>query len=127
MRAEVGASWTTPATTLGPDEVEGFAAATGDEHPLHTDPVHAATTRFGGPIVQGMLTLSAMVARLVPDPTEVEALLGLRQVRFLRRCDRAPASSAPWSSTRSARLEPGSGSPSSGAGSPRSVGRRRPR
>ena len=38
------------------EEVEAFAAISGDHNPLHLDPVYAATTAFGECIAHGMLT-----------------------------------------------------------------------
>ncbi len=37
-------------------EVQAFAAISGDHNPLHLDPEYAATTAFGECIAQGMLT-----------------------------------------------------------------------
>jgi len=38
-------------------DVAMFAEVTGDDNPLHVDPEYAATTRFGKPIVHGVLLL----------------------------------------------------------------------
>ena len=37
-------------------EVQAFAAISGDHNPLHLDPEYAATTAFGKCIAHGMLT-----------------------------------------------------------------------
>lgn len=55
------------AKTLTDEDVERFAAATGDTNPLHLDPEWAEATRFNGRIVHGTLAaglISAALARL---------------------------------------------------------------
>ena len=53
--------------TLSEDDVDRFAAASGDINPLHLDEEWASETRFGGRIVHGTLAaglVSAALARL---------------------------------------------------------------
>ena len=53
--------------TLSEDDVDRFAAASGDTNPLHLDEEWAGETRFGGRIVHGTLAaglISAALARL---------------------------------------------------------------
>ena len=55
-------------------EVEAFAAISGDHNPLHLDPEYAATTDFGECIAHGMLTgalISAAIAMQLPGPGSV--------------------------------------------------------
>ena len=55
-------------------EVEAFAAISGDHNPLHLDPEYAATTAFGECIAHGMLTgalISAAIAMQLPGPGSV--------------------------------------------------------
>jgi len=55
-------------------EVEAFAAISGDHNPLHLDPEYAATTPFGECIAHGMLTgalISAAIAMQLPGPGSV--------------------------------------------------------
>ena len=79
-----GATFVTRGRTVTEADVVGFAALTGDWHPLHTDAVWAAAGPFGERIAHGLLVVSA-AAGLVPfDPQRVLALRGLRDVTFKR-------------------------------------------
>jgi acyl dehydratase len=60
--------------TVTAEDIELFARMTGDRNPLHTDPELAATSRFGGVVVQGGVTsglLNAVVATDLPGPGSV--------------------------------------------------------
>lgn len=60
--------------TISEADVLAFAAASGDENPVHTDAAYAATTRFGRPIAHGMLTaslISAVLGNDLPGPGSV--------------------------------------------------------
>ena len=60
--------------TISEADVLAFAAASGDENPVHTDAAYAATTRFGRPIAHGMLTaslISAILGNDLPGPGSV--------------------------------------------------------
>ena len=55
-------------------EVEAFAAISGDHNPLHLDPEYATTTAFGECIAHGMLTgalISAAIGMQLPGPGSV--------------------------------------------------------
>jgi len=69
---------------LSPADVAEFAHVTGDDNPLHIDPEYAAGTRFGQPIVHGVLILgviSKVLGRDYPGPGSVAVSI---QARFLR-------------------------------------------
>jgi acyl dehydratase len=42
------------------EDVNQFAQITGDHNPIHIDPVYAATTLFGKPIIHGILGASVL-------------------------------------------------------------------
>ena len=73
MTVEVGATARrTRAVTRA--DIELFTALTGDRNPLHYDEAAAASSRFGGIIVQGGVTtglLNALVAEDLPGPGSV--------------------------------------------------------
>jgi 3-hydroxybutyryl-CoA dehydratase len=69
--------------TITDEDVRLFARISGDDNPLHLDDAYAATTRFGGRIVHGMLTaslFSTLVGKYLPG--EGAIYLG-QQVRFV--------------------------------------------
>jgi acyl dehydratase len=68
--------------------IDGFADATADRQFIHTDPVAAAQTPFGGTIAHGFLTLSLLSrmgaeAMLIPDGLKMAVNYGLDRVRFI--------------------------------------------
>jgi acyl dehydratase len=59
LRAAVGSALGTSSwITLHQRDFDAFAAVTGDDYFLHTDPARAALTPAGGTIAHGLLTLS---------------------------------------------------------------------
>lgn len=65
------ATWT---RTFSAEDMEAYAAITGDRNPLHFDPDFAARTRFGELVVHGGLTaglFNALVAQELPGPGSV--------------------------------------------------------
>lgn len=53
------------------EDVERFAALTGDDNPLHVDPEYAAESVFGEPVAHGMLTAGVVSAALADLPGDV--------------------------------------------------------
>ena len=82
---EVGvSSW----LTVDQERIDAFAEATEDRQFIHTDPVAAAQTPFGGTIAHGFLSLSllsrmAADAMLRPEDVKMAVNYGLDRVRFL--------------------------------------------
>jgi acyl dehydratase len=68
------------------DRIDRFAAATGDDQWIHTDPVRAAEGPFGTTIAHGFLTLSLVIPMWTEILDVVEAKTkvnyGLNRVRF---------------------------------------------
>ncbi|MBI2527065.1 MAG: SDR family oxidoreductase [Candidatus Rokubacteria bacterium] len=70
--------------TFTADDVERFAALSGDWSPLHVDPAYAASTEFGGCVLHGML-LASLFSRLVGMHIPGAAALYLGQDLAFRR------------------------------------------
>jgi acyl dehydratase len=70
---QVGAT-ASKSRTISARDIELFTELTGDRNPLHYDERAAASSRFGGIIVQGGVTsglLNAVVAEELPGPGSV--------------------------------------------------------
>ena len=82
---EVGVSgW----LTVDQARIDSFAEVTEDPQFIHTDPVRAAETPFGGTIAHGFLTLSllsrmAADAILRPDRIRMGVNYGFERIRFI--------------------------------------------
>ncbi|HQE92448.1 MAG TPA: MaoC/PaaZ C-terminal domain-containing protein [Anaerolineae bacterium] len=75
-----GLSLETAKRTITQEDLETFTRLSGDYNPLHTDADYAATTAFGGLIVQGALVLSiatGLASSLGYLNGTVEAFVGL--------------------------------------------------
>jgi 3-hydroxybutyryl-CoA dehydratase len=80
----VGQAFTTPERRVSQDDVDAFAALSGDTHPQHVDAAWAARSPFGERIAHGLLVVS-VAAGLVPfDPERVIALRRVGDVVFKR-------------------------------------------
>jgi acyl dehydratase len=71
--------------TLTPDMVARFAQAAGDRNPIHTDPEHAATTRFGKPVASGPHTSALLMGLTASHFSARGAMLGLEFWMQFRR------------------------------------------
>ena len=78
----VGGSLAGVERTISQEQIDAYGAVSGDNNPLHYDAEFAATTRFGGVIAHGMLTL-ALVSEMMAGAFGLHWLIsgGLR-VRF---------------------------------------------
>ena len=59
-------------------EFDAFAALSGDDNPIHTDPAFSARTRFGRTVSHGMLIyarLAALLARIDGGAVRVQTLI----------------------------------------------------
>jgi acyl dehydratase len=68
-------------------QIDQFAECTGDRQYIHTDPVRAKETPFGGTIAHGFLTL-AMLSEMLADIPPVAGVAmsvnyGMNRMRFL--------------------------------------------
>ena len=79
----IGDSYTTT-RMLTSEDVLAFAKLTGDDNPLHVDEEYARTTRFGKPIVHGVLLLgiiSKVLGRDFPGHGSVAVAISCRFLR----------------------------------------------
>ena len=69
------------------DDVLGFAALTGDKHPIHYDDDYAKATRFGRPIVHGLhlMALTALGAAPLSELLKDSMVAMLEQGAAFRR------------------------------------------
>ena len=68
--------------TISQERLTAYAAASGDDNPLHLDAVFAAGTRFGGIIAHGMLTLAFVSEMMTAYLGEPWLTGGSLRVRF---------------------------------------------
>ena len=67
--------------TFGKSDVEGFAKVSGDYNPIHFDEDFAKQTRFGRPIVHGMLVsslFSTLIATQIPGAIYISQSLSFK-------------------------------------------------
>lgn len=82
----VGLTFSGGPVTLSPEHFSGFAALTGDRHPIHYDSAFAATTQFKRPVAHGLLLTSLTALGATAFSTSLEnAMVALveQQMRFL--------------------------------------------
>lgn len=66
------------------DDVRTFADLTGDDNPIHVDAEYASTTRFGKPVVHGVLLLgiiSKVLGRDFPGPGSIAVSISSKFLR----------------------------------------------
>jgi len=63
------------------DDFDRFAALTGDDNPIHVDPVFSATTRFGKTLCHGML-LYSLVSEMLRSRLGVGAVVVEHDLKF---------------------------------------------
>lgn len=80
---QVGSSIRTHDRTVTAEDIAAFATLSGDHYPLHTDPVYAATTRFGGIIAHGPLVFSIGTGLLVSSGFFGDAVVAFLEVTRL--------------------------------------------
>ena len=68
--------------TITQEQLVAYAAASGDDNPLHLDAAFAAGTRFGGIIAHGMLTLAFISEMMAASLGERWLTGGSLRVRF---------------------------------------------
>jgi len=70
---------------LTPETVAAFARSVGDDNPLHHDPGHAATTRYGRVIASGTHTSALLLGLTAKHYSQHAAVVGLEfWVQFRR-------------------------------------------
>lgn len=78
--------------TITVTDIEAFAMATGDKNPVHLDDRYAATTRFGGRIAHGILTVGLISACIAQNwPGSIYLSQQARFVKPVRPNDRITA------------------------------------
>lgn len=66
------------------EDVQSFADVTGDDNPIHIDAEYASKTRFGQPVVHGVLLLgiiSKVLGRDFPGPGSIAVSISSRFLR----------------------------------------------
>jgi acyl dehydratase len=63
-------------------QIDAYAAASGDHNPIHVDPAFAASTPFGGTIAHGMLVLALLGEMMHAAHGEAWRRSGRLKVRF---------------------------------------------
>ena len=86
MGVGVGAQLPSIVKAITQEKINAYAIASEDGNPLHTDPVFAAGTQFGGTIAHGMLTMAYVSEMLTTAFGQRWLEVGRLKVRF-----RAPA------------------------------------
>ena len=87
FRAAIGQPRTSDWLTIDQAMIDAFADVTDDHQYIHTDPVRAAATAFGGTIAHGFLLLSLLprlAKRVEPPPNmTIGVNYGFERIRFV--------------------------------------------
>jgi phosphate acetyltransferase len=68
--------------TITQDQIDAYAAASGDHNPIHVDPGYAAATPFSGTIAHGMLVLALLAESMHRAHGDAWRRGGRLKVRF---------------------------------------------
>lgn len=82
---QLGNRWVSCERVVQACDIQQFADLTGDQDPLHTDPVFAANGPFGRPIAHGLLGMSFLAGLSSQAPyVQTNAFVSVRSWDFLR-------------------------------------------
>ena len=80
---QLGDRWISASRIVTEDDIQQFADLTGDQDPLHTDPVFAAEGPFGKPIAHGLLGISFLAGLSSVSPRVLtSAFVSIRSWSF---------------------------------------------
>lgn len=81
----LGDRWVSGDRVIHEEDIQQFADLTGDQDPLHTDPVFAANGPFGKPIAHGLLGISFLAGLSSKAPSvQTSAFVGIRSWSFTK-------------------------------------------
>ena len=82
---QLGERWTSCDRIVQASDIQQFADLTGDQDPLHTDPVFAANGPFGRPIAHGLLGMSFLAGLSSRAPfVQTNAFVSVKSWNFSR-------------------------------------------
>jgi len=82
---QLGDRWVSQERVVLEEDIQQFAALTGDQDPLHVDPVFAANGPFGRPIAHGLLGISFLAGLSSQAPSvQTSAFVSIRSWSFTK-------------------------------------------